>query len=269
MKYIKLILAMIDKERIIFLRYPARILGAIVFPLFLTLIFAFTAILYQPTGGINSRTFAPEVFLGMVIFMIVSISSDAPMRITEEQQQGTLESILLSPAPRFSSVLGVLFVRAGFLVGIIVLYYFIVLISFGNPALHNPIWSTLLFLGIIAQSFGFGIFMSGFTITAKETGLRAAFFLPFFVIILSGVFIPVSSLPETGYYIALMIPFTYNVDALRGVAFSTNGVIQTIIPIEYEIIISLISAVAFPYIGVKYYLKKERDARRSGTLLEY
>ena len=261
------VIAMVKKEGIIFLRYPTRILSAIIFPLFLTLIYAFTNYLFTPeaiTGFISTN-----LFVGMAIFLVISIASEAPTRIIEEQQQGTLESIFLTPTVRYSTILGVLTVRFIFMIVTVLFYYWVIQVSFGATSIQHPMEVFSLLLLVVVQAFAFGILMSGYTLTAKETALRASIFIPYIIIIFSGVFVPISQLPTGWDTISRFIPLSYTVDAIYS---ATNDPVignTTIIPILYEVVISIIFSCLFLFVSVRFYLSRVRAASQNGSLLEY
>jgi len=260
-----MISAMIIKEGIIFLRYPTRILSAVVFPLFLTLIFAFTQELFSEGESISSS----NLFVGMSIFLIISIASEAPTRIVEEQQQGTLEAIFLTPAVRYSTVLGVLFVRFLFMIATVLLYYVVILFSFGKSNIIHPFIALFYIILVVLQAFGYGIFMSGVTITAKETGLRASVFVPYIVIIFSGVFVSISVLPTPWIWISLLIPLSYTVDSIYSAVGDAVYGSSTLIPAFYEFLISILFTSFLILFGIRYYISKVNAASKNGSLLEY
>jgi len=257
--------AMTKKEWIVLSRYPVRILATITNPLFIILFVGFTVTSFSSSG---ETAIAGSMFISILGFVYLTISSYAAQAVIEDQQQGTIESLFLTPIPKFLDILAKMIVRYVFVSLTIIVYYATLRYMFGEIPLNNIGLGIILVGSLIGESLFVSFLIAGLTLKYKETAVRVGFVIPFFMLIFSGMFIPLSVLPENARIVALLLPFTYTIDALRGVMVSP-GMISTIMPISLEVVFSVLLGVVLPILGALYYLRVERSARFTGTLLEY
>ncbi len=145
--------------------------------------------------------------------LLFSTTSMEAIVITFERMTGALERLMLYPVSVTTILAGKisgggcfgLAVTIVFLLGLIILFPF---------HLENP----LLFLAsVIISSFAFSALGAFVSVSVKQVfeAQTLANLFRFPMIFLSGVFIPVSSLPSIIKPIAYLIPLTYSIDSIR------------------------------------------------------
>ena len=81
----------------------------------------------------------------------------------------------------------------------------------------------------------------------------------------AGGFLPVSTLPTAAKYFAYLLPFTWGLDLVRYYAF--NQTWETLLPIEYELLILGINALVYGFLSIFLLGKTERYAKKNGLHL--
>ena len=180
----------------------------------------------QTTGIVPGQTtnyfeFVAPGIMGMVVMM--SLMTGLPHAISFEREVGTLDGMLAAPVHRMSILGGKVIAQTtrGMMQGIIVLALSIVLFGVvvqGSIALILGI----LLLGVFSL-VGLGILITSFTST-EETATMIMMTLTFPMMFLSGVFFPISQMPQFMQVIAQFLPLTYTISALRQVVVLGAGV---------------------------------------------
>jgi len=180
----------------------------------------------QTTGIVPGQTtnyfeFVAPGIMGMVVMM--SLMTGLPHAISFEREMGTLDGMLAAPVHRMSILGGKVIAQTtrGMMQGIIVLTLSIVLFGVvvqGSIALILGI----LLLGVFSL-VGLGILITSFTST-EETATMIMMTLTFPMMFLSGVFFPISQMPQFMQVIAQFLPLTYAISALRQVVVLGAGV---------------------------------------------
>jgi ABC-2 type transport system permease protein len=179
----------------------------------------------QTTGIVPGQTnyfeFVAPGIMGMVVMM--SLMTGLPHAISFEREVGTLDGMLAAPVHRMSILGGKVIAQTtrGMMQGIIVLTLSIVLFGVvvqGSIALILGI----LLLGVFSL-VGLGILITSFTST-EETATMIMMTLTFPMMFLSGVFFPISQMPQFMQVIAQFLPLTYAISALRQVVVLGVGV---------------------------------------------
>jgi len=180
----------------------------------------------QTTGIVPGQTtnyfeFVAPGIMGMVVMM--SLMTGLPHAISFEREMGTLDGMLAAPVHRMSILGGKVIAQTtrGMMQGIIVLTLSIALFGVvvqGSIALILGI----LLLGVFSL-VGLGILITSFTST-EETATMIMMTLTFPMMFLSGVFFPISQMPQFMQVIAQFLPLTYAISALRQVVVLGAGV---------------------------------------------
>ncbi|MDD1679624.1 MAG: ABC transporter permease [Methanomicrobiales archaeon] len=196
--------AIAKKDLEIYYVKPNIYISGILFPLFMLLAFAV------------GRA-APLVSLvpGLIaITALFSASSIEPVSVPIERRTRTFDRLLSAPVSMFSIVLGESI--SGFMFsGSICFLLFIPGVILYQPALISI---AILVLGIILSCFAFASFGTVFAAYPTENvgevmSLLNLIRLP--LIFISGVFIPLESMPLWGQTVAIISPLTYASDILR------------------------------------------------------
>jgi len=196
--------AIARKDMRIYYFKPNIIVSGILFPLFMFLAFAI---------GKNA---APGTLIpGLIsITLLFSASSIEPVSIPIERRVKTFDRLLSAPISLYSLVSGESL--SGFLysLGIACLPLAIGIIMFSTPIVNAP----FLVIAMILTSFCFATLGTLFAAYPTENvgevmSMLNTVRLP--LIFISGVFIPISTMPQIGQEIALISPLTYGNDMIE------------------------------------------------------
>lgn len=162
----------------------------------------------------------------LIVMLLTLISGFLPtFNIVGEKEAGTIEQMNVSPVGRLTFILGKLIPY--WIIGFIVLTIGLAVAA----ALYGllPVGSiTLIYfyatVYILAVS-GMGLIISNYSETMQQA-MFVMFFFILILILLSGLFTPISSMPEWAQWIAYMNPLTYFMQVLRGIYLKGSGFID-------------------------------------------
>ncbi len=157
--------------------------------------------------------FAPAllaIFPFVIMFLITSITT------LRERETGTMERLMATPIGKVDLVVGYM-LAFGLLAAIQATLVSLLLLYGFNLETEGPQWLLVLVaLGPALLGTALGIFISAFA----RTELQAVQFMPALVvpqILVCGLFMPLSKLPELLEALAYGMPLTYAIDALNRV----------------------------------------------------
>jgi ABC-2 type transport system permease protein len=161
------------------------------------------------------------VFIGIFSFFFVFLLTS--VAFLRERSQGTIERVMVSPLKRTELVMGYVcgFTLFALIQSSIILLFvvFVLRVHYsGNPALVFLV-SALLTLG----SVNLGIFLSTFA----QNEFQIIQFIPLVFgvqVLLSGIFWPLSQLPDALRYVSYVLPLTYANEALRSVMLKSANI---------------------------------------------
>lgn len=173
-------------------------------------------------GGIRSTNlFNPHLsyknFMvpGIMAFLLTIIAGFlSALNIVSEKEKGTIEQINVTPVPKSLFLLSKLipFWIIGFIlltIGAIVAWVVYGLLPVGNMGI------IYLFAGVYLIAFtGFGLLISSVSSTQQQAMFTAFFFMIIFIL-LSGLFTPISSMPEWAQNLTLFNPIRYFIEVTR------------------------------------------------------
>ncbi|NWF76201.1 MAG: ABC transporter permease [Nitrospirae bacterium] len=149
----------------------------------------------------------------LALSLLFSTTSMEAIVITFERMTGALERLLLYPVSVTTILAGKISGGAGFGLSVTIIFLLGLIILFPFH-LENP----LLFLAsVIISSFAFSALGAFVSVSVKQVfeAQTLANLFRFPMIFLSGVFIPVNSLPSIIKPIAYLMPLTYSIDSIR------------------------------------------------------
>ena len=152
----------------------------------------------------------------MAILMMMMCGFLPALNIVGEKESGTIEAINVTPVSRCSFILAKLIPY--WLIGMVVMTVCFVLawLVYGITS-AGSLWLVYLLAILLALIFsGFGLVVSNH----NDTMQQAVFVMWFFVvclILLSGLFTPVRSMPHWAYLTTYVNPMHYFIDAVRTV----------------------------------------------------
>lgn len=150
-----------------------------------------------------------------IVILVVLICGILPsMNIVSEKEKGTIQQINVTPVSKFNFILAKIIPH--WIIGIVILA-----ISMSAAYFMFGLYPTGSILAILLTSIIFilGISGLGIIISNYSTNLQQSMFLVMFfiliIILLSGIFTPVSSMPIWAQVIAYANPLTFYMDVMR------------------------------------------------------
>ena len=221
-------------------------------------------------GGVRWLTF---VVIGYVAFAGFGVASPVisftgmAFALLEEQQTGTLERNLLAPAARLLVVLGSgVYYTALFLFHVVSLlviaFFFLPLdVSWTASALLT---ATLVLVPIVLLSAGFGVLTAGVMLAWRDESL-VMIVINRPMLLLSGAYFLLPTVPEPFRTLAWLNPIAYAVDAFRG---SLTGA-TVLLPLRYEVVLLAVATAGSLIAGFYLFERLMAGWLRSGSLGAY
>jgi len=128
----------------------------------------------------------------------------------------------------------------------------------------NVLSAVLVTIPLLIGLYGFGFAFAALVMILREANTLVDSG-SFIVMLLSGANFPVTVLPRWLLPLSLALPLTYGFDAVRGYLLKT----RTLLPLNVEIAILLVSMVLMIVIGLRAFYALERRVRQLGTVGQY
>jgi len=207
-------------------------------------------VLYLLVGTIAWR------FLGIIFENIGEV-------IAWERWEGTIEYTFMSPVPRLTHLLGMCaatLVRAlAFSIAILGCVTLFVPVDLS----HANVISAVVLLAVGALAFiGLGIASAAFPLMWTEKGLQMAYIVQAIVLLVSGVYYPVSVLPAWMQVLSTISPATYVIRGMRS-ALMDGADLPSLWP---EVWPALVVGVLSIPLGLRLFVAVERYAKKTGRL---
>ncbi len=218
---------------------PGTIMFGLMFPLFMFLSF------------VIGRKVPINMLISSLTSMtlLFSSSSIGPMILPMERRLKTIERLLVAPISFYSILIGIIFCSMIYSISIstipIIIGFFIVKIEIANLA--------LLVVGILISAICFGSLGMMFASYPTEYPGNVTMALNFVrlpLLFISGIFIPIETLPEWQRTIAYLSPLTYSNDIIR---YSLQG--KTYFSPAIDILSLSLFTVIFLVTGVRINIK--------------
>jgi ABC-2 type transport system permease protein len=205
------------------------------------------------------------LIIGIVFQGFVSVSqSSFSQTIRNEQYMGTLESLLLSKTPlyqilSYSSLWTFLFtaINTGVILAIAVIVFQV------NLNVNYLASAIILVLSIVSLA-GIGMMSAGVIMVTKQ-GDPITWFVSIISAFLSGVYYPIEVLPKFLKGLALILPNTHALIALRQTLINHYSVWQ----VKDQIFLLLVFSFLTVPLGIVAFRKGFDRARKEGTLSYY
>jgi len=270
------LLAVANKEWIIFRRYPGWVLGYFIWPVLFPLGFIFTAkALGGPDGSSlpafsqlsGTTDYAGFIVVGSTIWMWVNMTLwSVGLHLRNEQMRGTLESNWLCPVPRISVMLGASLSRLGVSMMLLIVSVIEFRLFLGVQLVNAGSVLPLLFiiLLLIPSVYGLSLTFASLVIRFKEANSMVYLVRGTFAIF-CGVSYPLAVLPEWMRRVSVCLPVTYAVRSIRAVGLA-GATYRDILP---DLRMLAVFAVILPVMGYVAFCLAEQRARRTGDLGQY
>ena len=194
-----------------------------------------------------------KVFMvpGIMAFLLTIVSGFlSALNIVSEKEKGTIEQINVTPVPKYLFILsklipfwiiGFILLTIAMLVGWII-YELIPQGSFGLIYLFSAVY--------LIVFTGFGLTISSISSTQQQAML-SAFFIMIIFVLLSGLFTPISSMPEWVQKITLVNPIRYFIEVIRMIYLKGS----TFTDLQGHFCITCLFAVFFNLLAIISYRK--------------
>ncbi|NLG16566.1 MAG: ABC transporter permease [Fibrobacter sp.] len=166
----------------------------------------------------------------IMVMMMAMICGFLPaLNIVSEKENGTIEQINVTPVRKLTFILSKLIPY--WIIGFIVLTicFGVALLVYGLKPAGN-----LLTIYLFASIFVLAFSGLGLTISNFASSIQQAMFLMFFFVItfifLSGLYTPVSSMPQWAQAISIISPLKYFIQVMRSVYLKGSGFSELIVP---------------------------------------
>ena len=160
-----------------------------------------------------------KVFMvpALMVIAVTMVTGFFPaLNIVGEKEAGTIEQMNVSPVSKAAFVVCKLipyWVIVFFMLGMCLLIAWLV---FGFVC-RGSLWTLALFTLLhMAVTAGLGLLISNYSETAQQAMFIMMFFVMIFML-MSGIFTPISSMPDWAQYITYLNPLRYYADAMRAV----------------------------------------------------
>jgi ABC-2 type transport system permease protein len=212
------------------------------FPVFMMFAFSFRLGL----KGIDPEYMA-FLIPGIVVMTAMFGTTNESMSIVLDRAMGTFDRILAAPVSSASIVLGKIF--SGTVLGFISSIVLLILggVIYGVSFVSIPFVLFMVMLACFSFT-GIGTIVSGLASEPREANMMFNV-LRFPLILLSGIFFPIESLPFPLQYVSRAFPLTYAAEAIR----TFTGTMSDIVYID--IVVLVVYAAATVLIGSKILLK--------------
>ena len=230
-----------------------------------TLTIVFIAEGIEVSGGeIDVERMTAVLLIGAVIWaylgMIFEILTET---VAWERWEGTIEYTFMAPLSRPVHLTGMgLFAIAYGLVRSVLL--FAVVAFFFDLSLPGANFAAaLVVLAVASISFvGIGMMTSVLPLISPEKGTQLGFIAQGILLVVSGVYYPVTVLPEWMQWLSTISPATYALDGVRDAILEGDGLPELVDEIWPLL---LIGAISIP-VGLAVFGLGERHAKRHGKL---
>jgi ABC-2 type transport system permease protein len=271
--------AMAHKELIIMARYPVNFIASFGQTFLIVAIFTLGGSMFFRTSAISASGSRVEtstgnpsgvVVYGFILFMFMSDTLwTIGYNIRNEQVQGTLEQLYLSPASKFASLIARVTNTLVWTSLLSLTAAALMTAMIGKLPVKNPWLGLYLLVMTLAGTFGIGFIFSALTLRIKETAQTVANFLQFGLLVLCANFFPFSALPPSILFLSRLIPLAYAVDAFRSTMMGFPAGFPELAPFPIELMITTLFGLIMPPLGYILYRRAENYARKHGSLSTY
>ena len=202
------------------------------------------------------------ILLGTVLTnFILTVFWGMGYALKNDMDAGVLESNWLTPVPRLLILVGR--TLSSLLVTAITSAIMLAIGAalFGFQPTGNTWAAFLTAIPMLIGLYGFGFAFAGVVLLMREANTLVDV-SSFLVQGFSGTNFPVKSLPTWLIPVALILPLTYGLDAVRGLLLKT----ETLLPLPAEIMILIVFMFVMVWFGAWVFHRVERRVRTLGTL---
>lgn len=220
-------------------------------------------------GAITGQTVDTDYFvlylvIGTLVWHFLSVVFDNLSEVIAwERWEGTIEYTFMAPVHRFTHMFG----QTLFSLAYGLLHTGVVLIAVAaffriDLSQANLPGGLLVLLAGSFSFIGFGVMASVLPLLFPERGAQMTHVIQALLLLFSGVYYPISVLPEWMQKVAMLSPATYVLIGMRA-ALLENASLAELWPYIWPLLIAAV--IALP-VGLRIFTSAERYAKRTGRL---
>ncbi len=257
--------SMTKKEFTVLTRYKFSFILSFVQVMVIMFVFTVAAMVLTPPD--QESYGAGIMFYSFILFMFLSTALwDIGNSLREEQYQGTLESLFMSPISYFSTLISRILSNVIWTSLNVAIAFLFMSLVFGQLPVENLILGIVVLILSLFVCFGFSFGFAGLALQYKESMNTLTNFLQFFFMIVCAMFFPFSALPDIVLIVSRLIPLSYCVDLFRSTMIGST---PELLSFELEFTIVALFSIILPFLGILFFRRTVTNARRRGTLAEY
>jgi len=269
LSHLRALYALIRKDWKQYWRYPLNAVSSIFQPLIWIAPVYFMGQAFSVNGKAigfsqfsGTTDFMSFILLGTVLESFINaVFWGMGYALKNDMDSGVMESNWLTPIPRLLILVGHsvtnLIVTAITSIGMLLIGGLI----FGFNASGDVLKALLPIIPMMLGLYGFGFAFAAVVMLMREANTLVDV-SSFLVQIFSGSNFPVNALPRFLLPVALALPLTYGLDAVRAHLIGT----KTILPLQWEMVLLIVFMFTMLWIGTATFRSLERRVRTLGTL---
>ncbi len=259
------LLGMLERNTYLIKRYGWWELALFVWTVANTLTIVFIAKGVKAAGGhLNVERATTTLLIGAVIWSYLGIIFEILTEtVAWERWEGTIEYTFMAPLARIVHLGGMGLFAVLYGVVRTAMLFLVIALFFGLHFHHADFATALMLLAVASVSFvGVGMITAVLPLISPEKGAQMGFIAQGFLLVVSGVYYPVSGLPQWMQWLATISPATYALHGIRGAVLDGHSLAAQWGDIWPLLILGM---VAIP-LGLLVFRAGERYAKRHGKL---
>jgi ABC-2 type transport system permease protein len=227
----------------------------------------------KASGAITGTTMSPEqtnkfilyLMVGTLVWHYLALVFDLVSEsIQWERWEGTIEYTFMAPVSRLTHLMG----QAAFAIVYGVLHTTVIIgivaLFFQVDLSHANFASMLLIIATGSMSFiGLGMLAAVLPLLSPEKGMQMTNVIKALVLLVSGVYYPITVLPPWLQYFSRVSPAYYMLEGMRAALLEGSGVGMLLLP--YIVPLLITGVVTIP-VGIYVFMRAERYAKHTGIL---
>jgi len=201
-------------------------------------------VLYNPEAE-SVYFMVPGIVAALLTMVTVMLTS---MAIVRERENGTLEQIMVSPISTTALLIGKLVPFAILGIFEMILALMVGTVWFGVPFAGSPVLLFALAELYLLTTLGMGLFFSTVTSTQQQA-MFFAWFFSVFALLTSGLFTPISNMPQWMQYVTYINPMRFFMDIARGIMMRGAGLKELM---SQVVTLIIFGAVVFSFSAMRF-----------------
>jgi ABC-2 type transport system permease protein len=218
----------------------------------------------QIVTGSQANDLVLFLLIGTLVWAYLSaVLDDISLVVTWERWEGTIEHTLMAPVPRVAHLIGT--AAFGVIHGLLRTSLIMVMaLPFFDADLSGANWGTAVVILLVGSCslIGLGILAGVLPLVYPERGEQLSFMMQAVVLLVSGVYYSVETLPGWLQVASWLSPATYLLRSIRKALIDGQGIVAS----AGDIAMLAVFAVVLVPLSVAVFSAGERWAKRTGRL---